>query len=444
MQIGEPSSKPVAHASTRSTAPCSAATPPPTAPWWTSPNSDSSPSPGPRSLDFLQGQVSNDLRELSDAHSQLSSHCTAKGRMLANFRVLRIEDSIFLVLPRDPATGPAQRLRMFVLRAKVQVEDASDALVCAGVIGDCADDLLSATFGSLPADANSLARHQAMTLIRVAGPTQRRLLIGPAEQVKAVWEAASAQAAEADPGLWGLHDIRAGIPVIRPETSDAFVPQMTNMQLIDGVSFHKGCYTGQEVVARMQYLGKLKRRMYHASVETDTAPRAGDPLLITGSRSEQASDRIVDARQVAPGRWELLVVVETVAAEGGEVRLGADGPALTLTPPPYGFPGHPGGRMGRRPAVTAAHHAKPTPAAPEDRALGYQVTDAQRDVLRQTSARSRARKALARPTFQARPVHPINKPRFDPARLNARARNARPGLRTYLVVLRGWRARPRL
>ena len=292
---------------------------------------------GPDAMDFLQGQVSNDLRELSDTHSQLSSHCSAKGRMLANFRALRIEDSLFLVLPRSQVPALLKRLRMFTLRAKVQVDDASDALVCAGIIGDCGDATLAAVFGGLPDDDNGLARYQQTTLIRVAGPTRRWLLIGPAGQVEPIWASAAATAAEADPDLWALHDIRAGIPVIRPETSDAFVPQMTNMQLIDGVSFHKGCYTGQEVVARMQYLGKLRRRMYRAEVETDATPKAGDALFVPGSRSEQASDRIVDARAVGPGRWELLVVVEIAAAEGAEVRLSEDGPVLTLTPPPYGF-----------------------------------------------------------------------------------------------------------
>lgn len=293
---------------------------------------------GPETLDFLQGQVSNDLRELSDAHSQLSCHCTAKGRMLANFRALRIEESIVLVLPRTQLPALLKRLKMFVLRAKVQVDDASDALVCAGVIGAAASAALGATFGELPANDNGLARNRQTMLIRVAGPTPRWLLIGPADQVQAIWETLAETVVQVNPDLWALYDIRAGIPVIRQETSDAFVPQMTNMQLIDGVSFHKGCYTGQEVVTRMQYLGKLKRRMYHAEVETETTPRPGDPVKVADSRSEQASDRIVDARQVGPNRWELLVVCEIAAAEGGQVRLGPDGPVLRLTPPPYGFP----------------------------------------------------------------------------------------------------------
>ena len=102
---------------------------------------------GPEAADFLQGQVSNDVRELSDSHSHLSSHCSAKGRMLANFRALRVEDSIFLVLPRSQMGALLKRLRMFMLRARVSIDDASDALVCFGMVGQCADPALGAMFG---------------------------------------------------------------------------------------------------------------------------------------------------------------------------------------------------------------------------------------------------------------------------------------------------------
>jgi folate-binding protein YgfZ len=295
---------------------------------------------GPEAESFLQGQVSNDVRELSDAHTQLSSHCSPKGRMLANFRVLRIEESIFLVLPRSQMAPLLKRLRMFLLRAKAQIDDASDALVCFGLIGGCADAALGELFGALPQHDNAMSRAGDAALIRIPGVIQRFLFISPAEQAKALWQLAvtEAGAAEANPDLWALHDIRAGLPTVLPETSDAFVPQMTNMQLIDGVSFHKGCYTGQEVVARMQYLGKLKRRMYIAEVQTDQAPQPGDLLSAPGSTSEQAPGRVVDARPAGPDTWQMLVVAEISAAEANDLHLGDDGPRLRLQPPPYGFP----------------------------------------------------------------------------------------------------------
>ncbi len=293
---------------------------------------------GADAVDFLQGQVSNDVRELSATHTQFSSHCSPKGRMLANFRLLRSGESLVLVLPRRQVDALRKRLGLFVLRAKVGIDDLSDALVCFGIIGHCADEVLAGRFGALPHGDNDMARAGDAALIRVAGDLPRYLYVGPAAEAQALWQAATEQGAvEAHPDLWALHDIRAGIPTVLPETADAFVPQMANMHLIDGVSFHKGCYAGQEVVARMQYLGKLKRRMYIAEADTDTPPKPGDALSAAGSSSEQGPGRVVDARTSAPGHWELLVVAEIAAAEAGGLRLGDDGPELTLRAPAYGF-----------------------------------------------------------------------------------------------------------
>lgn len=296
---------------------------------------------GPEAVDFLQGQLSNDLRELSDTHSQLNSHCSPKGRMIANFRILRLGDALLLILPTGQVEALATRLKMFLLRAKASIEDLSDSLVCMGVIGTCADHALKAHFGELPSDRNAMAHAENAALIRVCADQDRYLLIGPVEVARSLWEAArDAGAGTAHPKRWHLADIRAGLPTVLPETRDSFIPQMANMQLIDGVSFHKGCYTGQEVVARMQYLGKLKRRMYLAEVtlpEHLPAPAPGAALSSPSSTSEQAAGRIVNSCATEPGRYEMLVVAEISAAEGGELRLGDDGPGLSISPPPYGF-----------------------------------------------------------------------------------------------------------
>jgi len=286
---------------------------------------------------FLQGQLTNDIRELSTTHTQLSSHCSPKGRMLASFRVLRLGDAIYVQLPRERLPDTLKRLRRYVLRAKVTLEDASDALVRIGIAGDCAEERLAGQGLGLPERAEDLVTSGEVTVLRLPSPSPRFELIGPVDALAGLWEALSQDAGRGTADLWALHDIRGGIPTVYQETVDAFVPQMVNLQLIDGVSFTKGCYTGQEVVARMQYLGKLKRRMYWAEVETASPPRPGDELHAPTSTSEQASGRVVDARASGPGCYELLAVVEIDAAEGGEVRLGPQGPLLRLRPPPYGF-----------------------------------------------------------------------------------------------------------
>ncbi len=293
---------------------------------------------GADAADFLQGQLTNDVRELSTTHVQWSAHCSQKGRMLANFLIMRRGDTFYLQLPAERVADLLKRLRMFVLRSRVTLTDASADLVRIAVVGDRAEALLTARHLAVPDSENGLALTGDLAVIRLPGPVTRLELIGLPETLREHWLAFSAEATPGNPEDWALLDIRAGIPTIYGPTVDAFVPQMTNLHLIDGVSFHKGCYTGQEVVARMQYLGKLKRRMYLAEVESATPPRPGDELFSPMSTSQQGSGAVVASSQVTEGRHELLVVVEVKAAEAGEVRLGATGPRLSFKPLPYAFP----------------------------------------------------------------------------------------------------------
>jgi folate-binding protein YgfZ len=164
-------------------------------------------------------------------------------------------------------------------------------------------------------------------------------ILGPVTSVSDLWKRlADGGAVPANTDRWNLLDIRAGIPTVYAATVEAFVPQMTNMQLVEGVSFTKGCYTGQEVVARMQYLGKLKRRMYRAEVATDRCPHPGDELFSGASESGQGTGKVVAAAPIGDGRCELLAVVEISAVEQGNVRLGEAGPELEFRELPYAFP----------------------------------------------------------------------------------------------------------
>jgi len=292
---------------------------------------------GDDAVTFLQGQLTNDVRAVSDTHSQLSSHCSPKGRMLALFRVLRLGDAIVLQLPRERVADTLKRLRLFVMRAKVTLEDQSDGPIRIGVAGSGAVGALAALGLALPELDNALAVTDEVTVLRLPAPVPRFELIGPFERLAPLWDALTPNSVMGDTDAWALLDIRAGIPTVYNTTVETFVPQMVNMQLIDGVSFDKGCYVGQEVVARMRYLGTLKRRMYLAEVESLTPPQPGDAINAPGSTSEQGAGRVVDARPLGAGRYALLVVVETAAAEAGDARLGTTGSLLQLTAPPYGF-----------------------------------------------------------------------------------------------------------
>lgn len=290
---------------------------------------------GEDAADFLQGQLTNDVRELAADSSQLSSYCSPKGRMMASFRLFRLGDDILIQLPRTRLGPILQRLRMFVLRSKVTLEDASDDLVQIALAGDCAPAIL----GDLaPAAADEAVQGDGLVVVRLAGDRPRFLAAGTPATITALWQQAAGTATPAGAAAWRLLDIRAGIPVVEEETVEAFVPQMTNLQLINGVSFTKGCYTGQEVVARMQYLGKLKRRMFRVSVDMDPCPAAGTELFSPRSASGQGAGRIVSAAPAPGGGCEALAVVETAVAESGEVHVGSnEGPVLTFLDLPYRF-----------------------------------------------------------------------------------------------------------
>ena len=212
--------------------------------------------------EFLQAQFTNDINEVDEAHSQLSALCSPKGRMLCNFRIFRREQTFYLTLPYELLEAALSRLRMFVLRSRVTLEDASDALMGIGASGERMVDHLRDIVGELPENVDESIQFNDYTVIRVAGVVPRFEIYGLLEPMKKLWQSLDVHATPVGASVWELLNIQAGIPVITAATIDSYVPQMANMHLVNGVSFDKGCYPGQEIVARMHYLGKLKRRMY--------------------------------------------------------------------------------------------------------------------------------------------------------------------------------------
>ncbi len=285
---------------------------------------------------FLQGQLTNDVRDVSEQHSQLSAYCTHKGRMLANFRVFKRDDSFYLRLPLSLLEPTLKRISMFILMSKVSIKNSSNALVRFGVSGAEADERLKGLISNLPKEVDDAAQSDGYTVIKVAGPHPRYEIYGELEPMQKLWSNLDVHAAPVGAGAWEMLDIQAGIPTIYAETSEAFVPQMTNMQVLNGVSFQKGCYTGQEVVARMQYLGKLKRRMFRVKVDTNDIVKPGDKLFNTNSSSAQGAGQIVSAQQDAEGGYSALAVVNISDTESGHLQLhDENGPSLSVEDLPY-------------------------------------------------------------------------------------------------------------
>ncbi|HXH04406.1 MAG TPA: folate-binding protein [Candidatus Competibacteraceae bacterium] len=295
---------------------------------------------GADAVAFLQGQLTNDVQRVDASHSQLTAHCNPKGRMLFLGRLLRhAEEGLLLCLPQPLLDTALKRLRLYVLRAKVALADRSVELARLGVAGPQALARLAQRLGPLPEAADACRHYDGLSVVRLPGPRPRVMLIGPVVQCRSLWQELAALARPAGYHAWRLLDILAGLPSLHPTTVEAFVPQMVNLQLLNGVSFRKGCYTGQEIVARTEYLGKLKRRMYLARVASDEPPAPGSPLYSPQADPGQETGRVVDAVSHPAGGSVLLAVCLIACAEGGEVRLGgAAGPRLAFQPLPYPLP----------------------------------------------------------------------------------------------------------
>lgn len=282
---------------------------------------------------FLQGQLSCDVKQATLAQARLGSYCTPKGRMLATFLLWRSEEGFFMQLPAPLREAIQKRLTMYVMRSKVKVSDASEHLIRLGIAGEAVTAALTELGGMVPQDDYAVARCGQVTAIRLPG--QRfELLVAP-EDAATVWQTLSKHCTPVGSGRWEWLEIQAGIPMVTVGTQEQFVPQMANMELIGGVSFTKGCYPGQEIVARSQYLGKVKRRMYRAHLQSDAMPQPGDVLFGQGP-SEQSGGMVVNVQPAPDGGFDLLAVILNASIESGAVHWKTpDGPVLKLQDLPY-------------------------------------------------------------------------------------------------------------
>lgn len=271
---------------------------------------------------FLHAQLTNDIEGLAAEQARYAGWCSAKGRLLASFLVVPHADGYMLQLSRDLAPAVAKRLSMFILRSRVKIGDASDAWSQFGLWGDGAEAAL-AEFGLAPPEHQLVvARHENMLAVRVA--TQRYLLLAPIAERARIGALPGASVES----LWTLEEIRSGRPLITQATQDQFVPQMVNYERFGAVDFQKGCYPGQEIVARAQYRGQVKRRMVR--VRTPLPLRPGQHLY-SDDLPGQASGTVVNAA----GDEALAVVQVSTLEQGVALRAESHGAPLEVLPLPY-------------------------------------------------------------------------------------------------------------
>ncbi|WP_332762267.1 folate-binding protein YgfZ [Pseudomonas koreensis] len=279
---------------------------------------------------FLQGQLTCNINYLSDNRASLGARCTQKGRMQSSFRILLEGDGVLMAMASELLDPQLADLKKYAVFSKSRLTDESAAWVRFGVEqGDAALDNLGL---ELPEETDSVVRHGALIAIRVS--PQRTELWVPVEQAAAIKAKLAIMLPEAELNQWLLGQIRAGIGQVMPTTRELFIPQMLNLQAVGGVSFKKGCYTGQEIVARMQYLGKLKRRLYRLSLAGTSLPEPGTPLFAPSHNS--SIGEVVLAAVGAGQNIELLAVLQAEAAEAGDLHLGTlEGPTLHVLDLPY-------------------------------------------------------------------------------------------------------------
>jgi len=294
---------------------------------------------GEEAAHFLHNQITNDVEHLDTPEARLAGYCSPKGRLLATFLMWKSGDAILLQLPRQIQAAVQKRLQVFVLRAKVKLNDVTDNHAVLGLGGEIAAAALAPWFPSIPSLPFAKTESEAGVLIRVADAfgQPRYQWIAPLAMAEQAWPELMKKLTPVGTAVWRLTEIHAGMPHITQATQEQFVPQMVNFELIGGVNFKKGCYPGQEIVARSQYLGKLKRRMLLASVAA-TAVSAGTEVFSTND-PDQPCGMVVNAERNFDGSTDCLVEVKIAATEGGSVHLrSAQGPVLTFANLPYPLP----------------------------------------------------------------------------------------------------------
>lgn len=294
---------------------------------------------GEDARDFLQNQLSSDVQQVNESHSQLSSYNTAKGRMLTIVRLFMSNGIFYMSMPRELVDASVKRLRMFVLRSKVTLTPVTESWIRIGVSGPNSPRILEQLHISASLAANAVATTRNVICLQIPGPQPRFEIMGAESDIAPLWQQLRTQTQAVGSPAWRLLDIYAGIPTLHTSTVEQFVPQMVNLQLIDGVSFKKGCYPGQEIVARMHYLGQLKKRMYRVHIDANEKPKAGDHVFESSTENTQSVGQIVDAQPSPVGGFDALAVIQITAAEQYDLHIiDRTGPKVVRRELPYAFP----------------------------------------------------------------------------------------------------------
>ena len=285
---------------------------------------------GEDAITFLQGQVTNDVKQLDGNLAHYTAYCSQKGRMIALFLAFAHYDHLHLQLPKELATSIAKRLKMYVMRSKVEIIDVSESIIKIGLSGQNAADILKPHFSTIPKTDYQLVSLENGAVLKLPGALPRYEIFTDLNSAKLIWNDLCLHTVAVGAPCWEWLEIQAGIPEVTLNTQEQFVPQMLNLDLLGAINFKKGCYTGQEIVARTHYLGTVKRRTYLAQINTKVQPKAGDEVF---NDAGEAVGKVVRSAITSMDSYDLLVEIRLESVESGKVFLA--GIALEIKPLPY-------------------------------------------------------------------------------------------------------------
>ena len=287
---------------------------------------------GADALNFLQSQFSNDINLLTESLSQINSYCNPKGRIISVFRMIKLENEYFLLLQKELSGKVMERLAMHKLNANVDIDDCTDEYYLLGVILQKNTD--THTELTLPGNYNAACTNKDLTTIKICNSSEKFLLFFKHEHMNIFWDKFIKQLSLVGTSAWELSNIYYGSPDVFEETSEHFVPQMLNMDITGGVSFTKGCYPGQEIVARLHYLGDPNKRMYMINIASEKTFTPGTKLFREDNDQESCGE-IVSAQQLYNSKSAALAVIRTRDISERIIVKSQDNPIITVKDLPY-------------------------------------------------------------------------------------------------------------
>ena len=271
---------------------------------------------------FLQGQLTNDIYQVTNQHAIYSGFCNPKGRLIGFFIIIKFNESFLLILPKSISESIHKKLSMYILRSKVKLTMQNEAIQIYGLL----DKNMNFNNEALPKNNLDVLNLNEYHMIKLQG-VGRFMLVGLKDTFQKLIHENPELLVNQDINLWKQEEILSGSPNIYPATQEAFIPQSLNLDLIDAINFKKGCYTGQEIVARTHYLGKPKRRMFIAKAQAELNSSIGDPIDFNG----QAIGHIVDL-VIHEGKTDLLIELHLDHTDKG---LTIDGHSIELKHPSF-------------------------------------------------------------------------------------------------------------